>query len=69
LAVVWHAISVARGRLTRILPLASGRGLAPNRAKEHLAKETVPQLLAKVVVQLPASKAVLGLLQLLATGC
>ena len=67
MVVAGHKVSVARGRLRRILPLASGWVLAPRRAKALLAKEAGPLLLAKVAVQLPASTALWW--ELLATGC
>ena len=43
--------------MRRILPLASGWGLAPSRAKALLAKAAGPLLLAKAAVQLSASRA------------
>ena len=57
LAVVGHAVSAARGRLTRNLPLASGWGLASRRATALRAKEAEQLLLAKAAVRLPASTA------------
>ena len=61
MAVVWQlaeaerGVSAARGRLSGILPLASG--WAPSRAKALLAKVAELLLLAKVALRLPASKA------------
>ena len=66
MAVAGHAISVARGRLTRKLPLVSGRGLASRRATALRAKEAGQLLLAKAAVRLPASTALW--VELLATG-
>ena len=66
LAVVKHEVSVARGRLRRILPLASGWVLASRRATALRAKEAGQLLLAKAAVRLPASTALW--VELLAIG-